>query len=634
MMPESFELIVERDQIQRVVRVDSDTILVGRGQDCQLRLEDPLASRQHCRIERLGGEVFVVDLDSANGTWMGGEKVERQLWSNGEAVRIGSTKIFLGDEQGNALSATESTLVRQVSPERRRLQTLLGMARALEREDKVERMVPTIIDAAIALSQAERGFVFVLEKKQTTLAMGRNFARESVPSPEKKVSQTLLDRAVRADEPLLIRDAASDGDFAGVASISDLGLRSMLAVPLRFAGEVVGLLVVDHRLQGHAFDQDTIDLLSGLASIAGAYLGAALDRRMVSSLRRKASQLQSQLGRRVQAQQAELAGLKGLSSSRFTGLVGNSPVMQELEARMERILESDVPVLVLGESGTGKELVARGLHFNGPRADQAFVVVNCGALPDTLLESELFGHSKGAFTGATRDRAGRFEEASDGTLFLDEVGEMSEAMQARLLRVLQEGEIRRLGSDELRKVDVRVIAATNVDLAEAVEAGRFREDLYYRLRVVQLDCPPLRTREGDVRLLAEHFLDVEAVEQGRLRRELSEEAGEVLAAAAWPGNVRQLRNEVRRLTLMGEGAISADEVAPEVRDAEIVGNASDDDSLPLPDRVAALETRAIRAALGQHRDNRSQAAKSLGISRFALLRKLEKYGLAEEEPEA
>ena len=301
---------------------------------------------------------------------------------------------------------------------------------------------------------------------------------------------------------------------------------------------------------------------------------------------------------------------------------------------MERILESDVPVLVLGESGTGKELVARGLHFNGPRADQAFVVVNCGALPDTLLESELFGHAKGAFTGATRDRSGRFEEASGGTLFLDEVGEMSEAMQARLLRVLQEGEIRRLGSDELRKVDVRVIAATNVDLAEAVEDGRFREDLYYRLRVVQLDCPPLRLRESDIRLLSEHFLDVEAVEQGRLRRELSDEAVCALEEAAWPGNVRQLRNEVRRLTLMGEGTITADEIAAEIRDAAIDASSADDDSLPLPDRVAALETRAIRAALDQHRDNRSQAAKSLGISRFALLRKLEKYGLAEDETEA
>ncbi|MAW60231.1 MAG: hypothetical protein CMJ94_05275 [Planctomycetes bacterium] len=634
MMPESIELIVERDQIQRVVRLESDTILVGRGQDCQLRLEDPLASRQHCRIERLDGDIFVVDLDSANGTWMNGEKVDRQVWGSGEAVRIGSTKLFLGEEAGRALSATESTLVRQVPPERRRLQTFLGMAQTLEREDKVERMVPAIIDAAISLSQAERGFVFLIEKKQTTLAMGRNFARESVPSPEAKVSQTLLDRAVRADEPLLIRDAASDGDFAGVASISDLGLRSLLAVPLRFAGEVVGLLVVDHRLQGHAFDQDSIDLLSGLASVAGASLGAAADRRLVSSLRRRTSQLQSQLGRRVQAQQAELAGLKGLSSSRFTGLIGNSPVMQDLEARMERILESDVPVLVLGESGTGKELVARGLHFNGPRADQAFVVVNCGALPDTLLESELFGHAKGAFTGATRDRAGRFEEASGGTLFLDEVGEMSEAMQARLLRVLQEGEIRRLGSDELRKVDVRVIAATNVDLAEEVEAGRFREDLYYRLRVVQLDCPPLRVREGDVRLLTEHFLDVEAVEQGRLRRELSDEAAELLDGAAWPGNVRQLRNEVRRLTLMGEGPILAEEVAPEVRDHSAIASRADDDSLPLPERVAALETRAIQAALDQHRGNRSQAAKSLGISRFALLRKLEKYELADDDKES
>jgi len=624
-MPEPLEFIVERDHVQRLVRLEQDTILVGRGQDCQLRIEDPLASRQHCRIERLGSEIFVVDLDSANGTWLGGDKVERQLWQGGEAVRIGSTRIHLSNDLRDALSSSESTLVRQVSPDRRKLQILLGMAQALVAEDRVERMVPSVIDAAISLTQAERGFVFLIEKKRTTFALGRNFARELVPSPEKKISQTLLEKALRADEPLLIQDAASDGDFAGVASIADLGLRSILAVPLRFGGDVVGLLLVDHRLQGSAFDQDTIDLLSGLASIAGASLGAAQDRRTASSLKRKASQLQSQLGRRLQAQQTELASLQSRSSSRFTGLVGNSGAIQELFARMERILDSDVPVLVLGESGTGKELVARGLHFNGHRADQPFVVVNCGALPDTLLESELFGHARGAFTGANRDRSGRFEEASGGTLFLDEVGEMSEAMQARLLRVLQEGEIRRLGSDELRKVDVRVIAATNVDLAQAVQEGQFREDLYYRLRVVQIDCPPLRDRLGDVRVLADHFLDVEAVEQGRLRRELTDEAAIALESARWPGNVRQLRNEVRRLTLMGEGPVALADLAPELLHAPETPASGDDENLPLPERVAALEMMAIRSALASQAGNRSQAAKQLGISRFALLRKLEKY---------
>ncbi len=636
-MADSFEFIVERDKIQRMVRVEGDTILVGRGQDCQIRIEDPLASRAHCRFERLEGELFLVDLDSANGTWIAGEKIDRRSLQQGDVVRVGSTLLRLGTEGGNMMSASESTVVRQVAPDKRALQTYLTVARTLSEEDRTERMIPVLIDAAVSLSKAERGFVFLIEDKRTTVALGRNFAREVVASPERKVSQTLLDRALQADGPLMIEDAASDGDFAGVASISDLGLRSMLVVPLRHAGRTLGLLVVDHRLQGGAFRQESIDLLSSLAGMAAVYLGALQDRRTAASLRRRTNQLQTQLGRRVRAQDQEKQSLQTHAGSGFSGLLGASSTMQDLFTRMERILESDVAVLVQGESGTGKELVARALHIHGPRAARPFVAVNCGALPDTLLESELFGHTKGAFTGATRERTGRFEEADSGTLFLDEVGEMSEAMQAQLLRVLQEGEIRRLGSDEVRKVDVRVIAATNVDLFAAVTAGSFREDLYYRLRVIQLDMPPLRDRDGDLRLLAEHFLGVEAAEMGRLQRELTPAACAAMEVAAWPGNVRQLRNELRRLTLLGEGPIEEDELSAEVGQDWVRGEVGDDPGpkVPLPERIAAIESAALASALREHKGNRSQAARTLGISRFALLRKLEKYGLGEaEEQEA
>jgi transcriptional regulator with GAF, ATPase, and Fis domain len=631
-MAEPLDIIVERDHIQRVVRLEDDIVVVGRGRDCGLRLEDPLSSREHCRVERLGSDIFVVDLDSANGTWVDGHKVDRHQLCPGEVVRIGSTHLRLEGDFYSKLAAAESTVVRQDAPGTRVLRTLLGMARALVHEDKMERMAPTVIDSAVAITRAERGFLFLMEKRRTVFALGRNFAREVVPSPEKKISQTLLEKAIVASEPLLIQDAASDGDFAGVASIADLGLRSLLAIPLIHHGRAIGLVVVDHRMQGAAFDQETIDLLSGLADIAAVYLGSAIEGRQKRNLKRRLAQLQSELGRRVTTQKEDLGSSQTVGDTQFTGLLGAAPVMQELFSNMGRILESDVPVLVYGESGTGKELVARGLHFHGMRAQKPFVVVNCGALPDTLLESELFGHVKGAYTGATRDRSGRFEEADGGTLFLDEVGEMSEAMQTRLLRVLQEGEIRRLGSDELRKVDVRVIAATHVDLTEAVATGKFREDLYYRLRVVQLECPPLRTRQGDLKLLAEHFLAMEAAEQGSLRRELSEDAMPRLEAFSWPGNVRQLRNEMRRLTLMGEGAITPEDLAPEIlhEENEVKVDLLEDSDMPLPDRVTALETTAIKGALQKYRGNRSQAAKILGISRFALLRKLDKYGIEQE----
>ncbi len=627
-MPDPLEIIVERDNIERVVTVDGDAATVGRGSDCEVRIEDPHASRQHCRIERLGSEAFVVDLDSANGTWVSGEKIRRRPLGQGDVIRIGGTQIRISGGIASRLTAVESTQTQQMSREREMLQTLLAVLRRLQGVDQVERAAELLIDASVSLTRAERGFVFLVESGNIVLALGRNFARESVAAPEKKLSQTLLRRALDSAGPLLLMDAAHDGEFAGVASISDLGLRSLLAVPLRHQGEALGLLLVDHRLASGAFREEDVELLGGLAGAAATALGAVRDRSELKRLKRRNANLQRQLGRRVKAEKEELQRLGTLDSVRFGEVVGASPAIQDLFAQMERVMESDVPVLIQGESGTGKELVARALHFGGPRASRPFVVENCGALPDTLLESELFGHVKGAFTGATRNKAGRFEEADGGTLFLDEVGEMSQAMQQRLLRVLQEGEVRRLGSDELVKVDVRLVAATNQDLRVAVEEGRFREDLYYRLKVVLLELPPLRRREGDVRLLAEHFLSLEAAEQGRPRRELAAESLAALEACAWPGNVRQLRNEMRRVTLLSEGPIAAEDLSPEVLQGAAGEPATDDASLPLPERVLALESRAILDALARFQGNRSKAATSLGITRFALLRKIEKYGLA------
>ncbi|MFQ5750141.1 MAG: sigma-54 interaction domain-containing protein, partial [Planctomycetota bacterium] len=379
------------------------------------------------------------------------------------------------------------------------------------------------------------------------------------------------------------------------------------------------------------FRQDEVKLLAGRPSAAATALGAARARAALTRARRRVAALKRQLGQRVTAEQEELRRLGGARSARYGGMVGSSPAMQELFTQIDRVVASDVSVLLQGESGTGKELVSQALHFAGPRAGKAFVTENCGSLPDTLLESELFGHVKGAFTGATRDRAGRFEEADGGTLFLDEVGEMSPAMQARLLRVLQDGEVRRLGSDKVRNVDVRVIAATNTDLAERVREQKFREDLYYRLKVVLLELPPLRRRKGDVPLLAEHFLAIEAAEQGRLKRELTPATLTCLEEYSWPGNVRQIRNEMRRITLLGEGPVEPADLSSEIRHPQASLEAALESEGTLPERLAALETASIQAAIQDCRGNRSEAARKLGISRFALLRKMEKYGLAPDD---
>ncbi len=625
-MTEPLDLIVERDGAEQRVRLGDGVVEIGRGIDCDLRLDDPLVSRHHCRLERLGEEWFVVDLGSANGTWLEGTRVDRSPFPPGATLQIGAT-VVRRPEGEDRIPALEHTRAAEASPEQQALDLLLAVGRSLEHEDRSERMAALLVDAAVTLTRAERGFVVLFRGDEIEYALGRNFARETVPAPASKLSRTLLQRALSSPGPLVLEDALTDGEFAGVQSIGDLGLRSLVAVPLRHGGEVLGVLVADHRLAPGAFGARERALLEGLAGLGASHLGRVAGREALRRLARRVRRLERELGKRVRGTAPEPGG----AASGALGLLGVSPAMQRLFEQVEGVLHTEAPVLVRGESGTGKELVARALHFHGPRATGPFVVENCGALPDTLLESELFGHVRGAFTGATRDRQGRFEEADGGTLFLDEVSEMSEAMQARLLRVLQEGEIRRVGSNEVRKVDVRVVAATNVDLRERVAAGRFREDLFYRLRVVELVLPPLREREGDVALLARHFLEEAAAAEGRALRELTPEALAVLEAAPWPGNVRQLRNEMRRLVLLGEGPVTAAELSADVTGGEAPPAGAEavigDPRLPLPERVAALERAAIEDALRRAPGNRTQAARLLGITRFALQRKIEKYGI-------
>ncbi len=310
--------------------------------------------------------------------------------------------------------------------------------------------------------------------------------------------------------------------------------------------------------------------------------------------------------------------------------------LNELCKTVQRIAGYDISVLITGESGTGKELLARAIHYNSSRADRAFVVENCGALPDQLLESELFGHKKGAYTGAYEDRLGLFEQASGGTIFLDEIGETSPAFQVKLLRVLQEGEIRPLGSPRTRKVDVRVIAATNRDLERDVRDGRFRQDLFYRIASFTVRLPPLRERAGDIPLLAQRILDEASRVFGKKTRGFSREALGALQAYHWPGNVRELQNEIyRMLALANRPELGAELLSPHVLRAAAPEQEAELDFLAgidggLKERLEQLEARIIRETLIRHRWNKSKAARELGLSRVGLRNKLTRYELDEE----
>ncbi len=339
--------------------------------------------------------------------------------------------------------------------------------------------------------------------------------------------------------------------------------------------------------------------------------------------------LQRQNARRLSDENAYLRQEIALHFN-FGEIVGESPVMRRVYRTIQKVAASDTSVLIYGESGTGKELVARAIHFTSPRKDRAFIRVNCGALAEGILESELFGHEKGAFTGALRRKKGRFELADGGTLFLDEIGDIPPNLQVKLLRVLQEREFERVGGEETVKVDVRVIAATHRDLPGDVKTGRFREDLYYRLHILPIHLPSLRERKDDIPLLAKHFLERLAGDMGKASPTLSEDALALLKAYDWPGNVRELENVLERTVVLTEG----NQIVPEnlaITGPDIPGTKIAQNSLDLNTAMDEMEERLIRQALEAAGGVKARAARLLGIKEGALYYKLEKYGLLDKD---
>jgi DNA-binding NtrC family response regulator len=333
----------------------------------------------------------------------------------------------------------------------------------------------------------------------------------------------------------------------------------------------------------------------------------------VRSLREENTRLREELGHRYH----------------FDNIVGHGPKMQEIFSAVTRVAPTRSTVLLCGESGVGKDLIARAIHFHSPRRDQAFVKINCTAIPENLMESELFGYEKGAFTGATTSKPGKFEQADGGTVFLDEIGDVPPSIQVKLLRVLQERELERLGSNKTRQIDVRVIAATNVDLKAALEEGNFRENLYYRLNVFPITIPPLRERPEDIPFLAEHFLAKLASEHGVPQKTLSDAATKKLMSHSWPGNVRELENVIERSLVLASGPVldAADIRLDETRRPAALGAATAAGFLPEGVTLDQHEQDLIREALRRASGNKSLAARLLGLTRNALRYRLSQMGI-------
>ncbi len=500
-----------------------------------------------------------------------------------------------------------------------------ALVRGLSQRDRLRPLLRQVVDALVLWTGVERGLLLLRAPGgKLKPRAARNLRRVDLGPEQLALSQSLAKRALDLGEPVVAVDAT--GDLPEVhESVHALKLRSVLAVPLIARGEALGVVYLDDRVRRGAFGSRELSWVRLVGTLAAvAILDARnqlLLRRSVRRAERAEARLAAQLAHReaeLDVAERELARARDARETRFSydAIIGQSEAVRGLLKLVDRVTSADVPVLILGESGSGKELVARAMHENGPRARQPFVTENCGAIPETLLEATLFGHVRGAFTGATRPRAGLFEVADHGTFFLDEIAEMSLGMQTKLLRVLQNGEVRPVGSETARFVDVRVIGATHRDLEALVAAGKFREDLYYRLNVVSVRVPALRERHGDVPLLVRYF--VERYAQKR-KVTISKAAMDALSAYRWPGNIRQLENEVRRALVLADDIVTPDTLSPEIATREgATGEVAAPDGLDLRGRVDALEGELVRAALKRTEGNQTRAAELLGLSRFGL----------------
>jgi transcriptional regulator with GAF, ATPase, and Fis domain/Tfp pilus assembly protein PilF len=514
---------------------------------------------------------------------------------------------------------------------------LLAINKRLNSELRLSRLLELILDTVIELTSAERGFILLADEGgELKVSLARNIDQKTLESGEASFSRSIAERAAREATPIVTLDAAGDERFEAALSVSHLKLRSVIAVPLAVKGRVVGCVYADHRLRAAAFGDADVQLVCDLAEQAAIAIENARLLEDNEAKRKEVTALAHELEKKVADQALELGELhREVRSSRaalavrydYEKLVGRTPRMLELFRLLDRVTDTALPVVIYGESGTGKELVARALHHNGPRREKPFVSESCAAIPETLLEAALFGHVRGAFTGADSERRGLFEIAHGGTLFLDEVGEMPASMQVKLLRVLQTGEFRRVGGERTLKVDVRLLVASNRDLGRLVEEGRFREDLYYRLNVVRVALPPLRERRDDVPLLVEHFLRKHAGDSGQPPRKIARAALLKLIGYRWPGNVRELENEVLRAASLGGEVLGVGDLSPQVAAGEPEAAVDSPDDLTLKTRVERLERTLLKEALGRSSGNQSQAARLLGLSRFGLQKKLKRYRL-------
>ena len=581
-------------------------VLIGRETAANLCIADPSVSRRHSQIEKEGEHFVIADLESLNGTFINDVPVKRRPLAHGDRVRIGDSQFLFLLHDGEASPASKSSEVqfedRHLSGSTiqvkfndavylmaRDLSALMKVSTTVNAIRGLEELQKTLLELLFEVVPAERGAILLSQGNGLEDAAVFGLDRARGPDEAIKVSRTIAQQVLGEKTSLLMSDAPAKQGF-GSESLNQSRPSSLMCVPLIMLDRPLGVIYLETNAPDVHFDQDHLQLVSAIAAITAVAIENA----------RHIEWLWSENERLLADVNIE------------HNMVGESPSMKQVYQLISKVAPTDSTVLISGESGTGKELAARAIHQNSKRSKLPFMGVNCAALAETLLESELFGHEKGAFTGALAMKKGRLEVADGGTVFLDEIGELSPALQVKLLRVLQEREFERVGGTKAIKVDIRLVAATNKDLDQAIAEGTFRQDLFYRLNVVELAMPPLRKRPEDIPLLANYFASKHGEKCNRKILGVSPEAQARLLSYEWPGNVRELENAIERAVVLGV----TDHILPEDLPEATLESEAAATTIPAPryhEAVTQTKKQIILSAMDQAKGSYTEAAKLLGV---------------------
>ncbi len=583
----------------REILLRKPLITIGRAEGNDVVLTDGSLAPTHVNLLRKGNHFTISVLDRNTVVIVNGQRARSSDLRTGDTFQLGRFQLQL--IEGEPASAVKQAPVGGAGAplaEVARLERLVAFSRDLMADGDRDRIFRKLLEAVVEMTGAEKGFLIAFKDGERCLAASHNVNAAGGALDLSRVSDSIIDRVVADRKALIVSDALRDSTFGTARSVVDLRLSSVMCVPLMGRSELLGVLYLGNDNVRSLFDQQDLSLLEVFASQAALLVQQAL---FLNELQVSNRNLKEQL-------QAVSQG----------GIIGSSAQMKEVFKVLRRMAPTDINVLVLGETGTGKELIARELHRLSTRREKPFIAVNCGAIPENLLESELFGHKRGAFTGAVADKIGKFEAANGGTIFLDEIGEMPMSLQVKLLRVLQERVIERVGDIQSRPLDIRVLSATNKNLQDEIRSGNFREDLFYRLNEVSLELPPLRDRGDDIAQIGQFLLNKYAEQYGSKARGFTVGCVNAMRSYYWPGNVRELENRIKKAVIMTDRAqLTPEDLGVVQREKKAIR--------PLAIAEEDFKKQYIREALDMNNWNKAQTARDLDVDPRTIFRYIEKF---------